>query len=350
MTKRRVSAQALGSFCEAVLERHGVPRDDAALISDSLVKANLRGVDSHGVARLPAYVTRVRAGLMNAVTRVAILVDKPSLLLLDGGNGFGQVAASGAMRRIIEKAGKTGVAVAGLRNTNHFGMGAYFAMIPAASGMIGIAVSNAPPAMAPTGGSSPVLGTNPLSVCVPCGDGRHVVLDMATTVVSRGKVRLAAREGKKIPPGWGLDASGLPTEDPGAVLKGGTLTPVGGPKGYGLAFVIDVLAGVITGAGFGPALKALDDLSGHACTGNFLAAVSVESFMPPAEFFERMESFAAQVKGVARAPGVERVYLPGEIEWEAEQERSSGGIPLSDEVLRDLNALGAEQDLRIEIA
>lgn len=346
----KISHSALKAFCSGVLMSVGVPEADAELVADTMVKADLRGVSSHGVARLPSYVRRVQAGLMKARTQVTVVRENPSTLLVDGGNGFGQVAAFWTMKKLMDKAKASGVAAAGIKNTNHYGMGAYYAVIPTEHDMIGIAVSNAPPAMAPIGGCKPILGTNPLSIAAPCGRWPAVVLDMATSLVSRGKIRLAAIEGKKIPLGWGLDSRGLPTEDPQAVLKGGTLTPIAGPKGYGLAFMIDVFAGVLTGAGFGEALKAVDDLSGEAGTGNFLVVVDIQSFMPVEQFKSRIDSLVEQIKNSPRVPGVDKIYLPGEIEWENEQVRLREGIPLPEEVIRELSALGQELGCRLEVA
>ncbi|MGB9867533.1 MAG: Ldh family oxidoreductase [Bacillota bacterium] len=346
----KVSHSTLRQFCSQVLTGIGVPEVDAEIVADTMVKADLRGVNSHGVARLPSYVRRVRAGLMSPNTQVTVVRETQSTLLIDGGNGFGQVAAYWTVRKLIQKARSSGVAAGGIRNTNHYGMGAYYAVMPTEHDMIGLAVSNAPPAMAPIGGSKAMLGTNPLSVAAPCGKWPAVVLDMATSLVSRGKIRLAAIEGKKIPPGWGLDSRGVPTDDPHAVLRGGTLTPIAGPKGYGLAFMIDVLAGVLTGAGFGEKLKAIDDLSGEAGTGNFFMVIDIGSFMPVDEFKDRIDALVEQIKNSPRVPGVEKIYLPGEIEWENEQLRLKEGISLPEEVVRELMLVGQEVGCRLEVA
>lgn len=328
----------------------GLPEPDAALVAGSMVAADLRGVSSHGVARLGTYVKRVNSGLMEPRGRVTVVSETPSTVLVDGGNGFGQVAAAFAMSLLLDKARTTGIASAGIRNMNHYGMGAYFAMMALPHDMIGIAVSNAPPAMAPVGGATAMLGTNPITIAVPTATEPPLVLDMATSLVSRGKVRLAAKEGKKIPVGWGLDSSGSPTDDPVRVLNGGSLTPIAGPKGYGLALMIDVLSGVLTGSAFGTAIKAVDDLSGKSGTGSLLTAINVSAFMDPHEFRSRLDEMAQAIRQSPRATGVDRIYLPGEIEWECEKDRRKNGIPLSGAVVDDLNALGTSNGIDFEVA
>jgi LDH2 family malate/lactate/ureidoglycolate dehydrogenase len=237
-----VPAGALLEACGRILEKVGVPPEQARIIAEVTVEADLRGIGSHGLLRLPAYVHRVQAGLMAADTQLKVVRERGATVLLDAQGGFGQVAGVYAMNQAIERARQHGVGFVAVRNANHFGIAAYYTMMALPHRMIGIAATNAAPSMAAWGGTTPVLGTNPISVAIPTGQDVDIVLDMASSVVARGKIRAAATKGERIPLGWALDAEGRPTEDPQAALKG-TLLPIGGPKGYGLALVVDVLAG-----------------------------------------------------------------------------------------------------------
>lgn len=344
----RIAADALRGVCQQLLERVGVPSDQAALIARVIVRADLRGIASHGVLRLPAYVHKVQRGLMAARTQVTLVREKGATALLDGGGGFGQVAGVRGMEEAIRRAEEYGVGSVGVRNANHFGIAAYYAMMALKKGMIGLVVSNAAPSMAPWGGTEPLLGSNPVCVAIPTGEEVAVVLDMASAVVARGKIRLAARQGQKIPLGWALDAQGRPTDDPRAALKG-TLLPIGGPKGYGIALVNDALAGVLTGSPFGPAIPSLHDLSCRSAVGFFFQALDVTAFAERAEFEARMQQMLATIRGSARAEGVERIYVPGEIEWEKEREREAHGVPVSEAVLDELRKLAKELGVAIDL-
>ncbi|MBC7251396.1 MAG: Ldh family oxidoreductase [Anaerolineae bacterium] len=344
----RIPADVLHHVCQKLLEKVGVPADQADLIARVIVRADLRGIGSHGVLRLPAYIHKVQQGLMSAHTQVALVREKGATALLDGGGGFGQVAGVRGMEEAIRRAEEYGVGSVGVRNANHFGIAAYYAMMALEKGMIGIVVSNAAPSMAPWGGIEPLLGSNPLCVAIPTGEEVNLVLDMASTVVARGKIRLAARQAQKIPFGWALDAQGRPTDDPQAALKG-TLLPIGGPKGYGLALVNDALAGVLTGSPFGPAIPSLHDLSRRSAVGFFFQALDVTAFAEKDEFESRMQQMLSTIRNSARAEGVERIYIPGEIEWEKERERATHGIPVSEAVLDQLRTLATELDVSIEL-
>jgi LDH2 family malate/lactate/ureidoglycolate dehydrogenase len=324
-----------------MLRAAGVPEQDAELIADTLVFAELRGVTSHGLVRLGSYIRRVKLGLMNPAAAPLVIQRSASTALLDGCNGFGQVVTMRAMSLAIEMAGATGAAVVGVRNSNHFGAAAYYVMAAVNVGMIGLVLSNSAPAMAPWGGAVAMMGTNPLAVGIPAGDESPVVLDMATSAVARGKIRLAAKKGEKIPEGWALDAKGEPTTDPEEALAG-TLLPASGPKGYGLAFVIDVLSGILTGSGFGRTVRPLDDMSGPVRAGHLVAAINVQDFTSVPGFRAEVDEFIREIRNCPRAPGVDRIYVPGEIESEAALRLSKEGIAVSSAVAADLKALGAE--------
>ncbi len=336
-----VAADVLTAACVRVLEQVGVPRDQSKMIAEAVVEGDLRGVESHGVLRLPAYVHRVQAGLMTATTELKIVQERGATVLLDAQGGFGQVAGIHAMNHAIERARKHGVGFAAVRNANHFGIAAYYAMMALPHKMIGMVATNAAPSMAAWGGTAAVLGTNPICVAIPTGQDVDIVLDMASSIVARGKIRSAVSKGDRIPPGWALDADGRSTEDPEAAL-GGTLLPIGGPKGYGLALVVDVLAGVLTGSDYGVHLSSVHDLSSRASVGFMMQAVDITAFADWSEYERDVQSLVAEIRNSPRAPGVDRIYLPGEIEWLAWRERKQSGIPVPVKVLDQLQDLASE--------
>lgn len=289
---------------------------------------------------MPVYVARLERGLINARPCIRVIRKWGATCLLDAGNALGHVAAVVGMKTAISVALRYGVGLVGVRNSNHFGMAAYYTMLAAERGLIGLALSNTAPAMAPLGGAVPMLGTNPISVAVPAGNEGMVVLDMSTSSVARGRVRMAAMAGQRIPLDWGLDREGRPTDDPWAVLEG-TLLPAAGAKGYALALVVDVLSGVLTGSAYGPAVRESTDFSGPTRVGHLLGALKVDAFADARDFVGAMECYARLLKACPRAAGVDRVFLPGEMEAERAAVNEQVGVPLSAEVWEDLAALGS---------
>lgn len=340
----RVKAEDLFEFCLNALKCVGVREEDARIIADNIILANLRGVDSHGVVRLPSYIKRVAKGLINPLGPIEIVKDQGCTALIDAHNNFGQVAAMRATYLAAEKARKYGVAVIGVRNANHFGMAAHYALKLTEQKLIGIVLSNAPPAIAPYGGKIPMLGTNPICIGFPINMNRSIILDMAVTEAARGKIKLAALKGEKIPEGWAFDEEGNPTTDPKAALKG-SLAPIGGPKGYGLALSVDILCGVLTGSAFGQKVKALDDYSGPSRTGFFIEAIDVEFFRPYEEYQNCIAEYIKNIKGCPRIKGIDEILLPGEREEKETELRKKFGIPLDNETLHLLKNLA--KDLNI---
>jgi LDH2 family malate/lactate/ureidoglycolate dehydrogenase len=336
-----IPVKDLVQSCIELLQKVGVPLDQAETIADIVVEADLRGVESHGLLRLPAYIHRVQAGLMTAVTEVKTVRERGATVLLDAQSGFGQVAGVVAMNQAMDRARQHGVGVAAVRNANHFGIAAHYAMMALPQRMIGVVTANAAPSMAAWGGAAPVLGTNPICVAIPTGGDVDIVLDMASSMVARGKIRLSASKGQPIPLGWALDAEGRPTEDPKAALKG-TVVPIGGPKGYGLALIVDVLSGVMTGADFGTRLTSVHELKQHSSVGFVTQALDIAAFEDWDEFRNSITILVSEILNSPRAPGVSRIYLPGEIEWLKQQERLKSGVPVPPEVLEELRHLAAE--------
>jgi LDH2 family malate/lactate/ureidoglycolate dehydrogenase len=332
-----VTREGLRTAITEVLTGLGAAGEEAALVAESLVRAEMRGTDTHGLPYLKLLVERVEARMVSLPTRVTVVKDEGATALLDGGNGIGQYAGWRAMALALAKARAHGIGVALLRHTNNLGFLAYYTMHAAEQGCVGIAMGNANAAISPWGGAEPFFGTNPLSIAVPAGEG-PVALDMSSSVVARGKIRRAHRLGEKIPTGWAVDASGAPTEDPAAALKG-TLLAIGGPKGYGLAFMVDVLAGMLSGSAFGKDIKSFHELAGPTGVGALMLAISVERFMPLARFRELMDGYAAAIRDSRKATGSARIYLPGEIEAEKEAAAGGRGIALSDASVQMVNQL-----------
>jgi LDH2 family malate/lactate/ureidoglycolate dehydrogenase len=309
-----------------VLRGYGAVEEEAKIVADSLVRAEMRGTDTHGLPYLKLLAERVEARMVALPTRVTILKDEGATALFDGGNGIGQMAGWRAMECSIRKAQEFGIGLTLVRNTNNLGFLAFYTLHAATRGFVGITMGNANAAISPWGGAEAFFGTNPISIAVP-GNGEPVALDMSSSVVARGKVRKAQRLGEKIPLGWALDESGVPTDDPGAAIKG-TLVPIGGPKGYGLALMVDVLAGMLSGAAFGQDIKSFHQLMGPTDVGALMLAINIERFMPLDQFGGLMREYVDSIRGSRKAKGTDRIYLPGEIESEKERTSRERGIEL----------------------
>lgn len=336
--KNRVKPEDLLNFCISVLKNVGVKDEYARIVAENLVLADLRGIGSHGVMRLPAYVERVARGLIDPLGPIEIIKDHGAMALIDAHNNFGQVAAIRAVSLAIEKAKNLGVAVVGVRNANHFGIAAYYVLKIIKQKLIGIALSNAPPAIAPWGGKRAMLGTNPICIGFPINEDESIILDMAVSTVARGKIRLAALKGEKIPEGWAFDEEGNPTTDPVAALRG-TLAPIGGPKGYGLALMVDLLCGLITGSKYLQNVKALDDYSEPSGTGFLIGALDINFFIPYDEYEKKIIKYVEEIKNSPKRRGVDEIFLPGEIERREMDLRIRLGIPLDEEVVLALKRL-----------
>lgn len=333
-----IKKEALTDCCAALLERVGVPWEEAETIAEGLVLAELRGVGSHGMIRMQQYLRAFSEGGIQPRAHWRVLRESQSTMTIDARGSSGFVIGKSVMQWLTEKAAVSGLAIASVGNSSHFGMAAYYAMMPLQHGMIGMAICNTAPYMAPWGGSEAFFGTNPLAIGIPAGGYPPVVLDMATTVAARGKIVLAEKEGRSIPEGWALDPRGVMTTDPAAALLG-TLLPAGGPKGYGLALIIDVLSGLLSGGVYGPHVgnSARTDVPQGA--GQCFLVLDVRKFQPLDLFLEEIDSMIREIKASPKAEGVEEIYLPGEIEFRLSEQRTREGIPLSEEVHEMLQKL-----------
>ncbi len=319
-----------------------MPPPDAGVVSRALVSASLRGVDTHGVARIPAYLKRIRAGLINTRPEIRSSSPLPFSTVVDGDNAMGPVAASTAVEACMRAADTVGIGAATVRRSNHFGAASVYTVPATARGCIAIAMSPGAPSLAPYGSRAALLGTNPFAIAVPAGRYFPWSLDMAASVAARGHIRRAAQEGRAIPEGWALDSEGAPTTDPDAALRG-LMLPFAGAKGSGIAMMVDILAGVLAGSSFAGEVRDWNaDFTGPADVGHFFLVMRIEAFMPLSEFEARMETAIGRLKALPLAEGFEEVTYPGERSGAAEAERRRTGIPLGSEVLRALDELAAE--------
>jgi LDH2 family malate/lactate/ureidoglycolate dehydrogenase len=338
---RKVSADALSAFGEAVLIATGVPSADAGLVADSLVAAELWGHASHGMLRLPWYIERLRTGAMKAVTECAFVTDTGSLVVIDGQDGIGQVLASKATQTGIERARQFGICAVAVRNSNHFGTAAYFTRKSAEAGCIAILATNASPAMAPWGGREKAVGTNPWSISAPAGRHGVAVMDIANTAVARGKIYLAVERGESIPGTWAADQSGLPTTNAKDAIQG-LLLPMAGHKGYVIAFMMDVLAGVLTGSEFGRNVAGPYDPERRSGCGHMLITIDVNSMMRRDDFENRMEALIDEVKATPTAAGISEIFFPGEIEDRNTRIGLREGVEVADQTWQGLGRLSEE--------
>lgn len=342
----RVPARELRVLAAKLLESHGVPPSHGEIASDVLVTADLRGIESHGLGRLYSYyLFRFENGYMNPRPNLSRVRDLGATFLLDGDNGLGHVACYQAMEKCMELAGKYGIGMGGIKNSNHFGIAGYYSMMALERDMIGICVSNSQPWVLPTYAKKRLLGTNPLSVAFPAGKARPFVLDMATSVVPSGKVSVYRRKELEVPPEWGADSQGKATRDPGDILEGGGLFPLGGPaetagyKGYALSALIDIFSGVLTGSSFLAGVLNAAQRPEPCGVGHFVAAMQVEAFMELADFKGRMDQFIQELKTAPLAEGCDRIYIPGEKEFMLWEENMKRGVPVHEKVWSELLAL-----------
>ena len=335
----KVQPDRLREVAIHILKGLKATEEEAAVVTDSLVQADMRGIDTHGVHLLKVLSERVDAGMLQIPTNLKVLKESDATTLIDGANGLGQVAVHKAMMMSIKKARDFGLGCSLVRNTNNIGILTFYTLMAAREGMIGIVMSNAAPAMSPWGGAEAFFGTNPISVAIP-GDAEDpaIVLDMSSSVVARGKIRRAARLKEKIPEGWAFDESGAPTRDADKALKG-TLMPIGGPKGSGLAMVVDVLAGLLSGSKYGSEVVTFHQLMGPTGVGVFTLAIDIERFMDRNQFRKLAQSYFTTIKASKKADGISRIYLPGEIEFEKEKESVKEGIEIGEGTVKSINLL-----------
>ena len=335
----------LKNFVREVIRTEGIPAEHAEIAADSLVNADLRGIGSHGVSRIPLYLKRIKLGLVNPNPNITIAKDSGTTMILDGDFGLGQVVANTAMKYAIRIAQKNNVAIVAVCKSNHFGTAAYYAMMALKEDMIGFVCSNTTPLMPAPSGTQKVVGNNPFAIAVPSNSEMPIVLDMACSEAALGKILLAKNQGKKIPETWATNNMGLPTTDPDAALQG-FLLPIGGPKGYGLAVMIDILAGVLSGSSFGRSMTSIyKDFQNKQDCGHLFITVKISSLMEINRFKERIDVLIKEIKSSTRVQGSEEIYLPGEIEHRKMQKQIKEGISLDPVTYNELKEIAVQRGL-----
>jgi LDH2 family malate/lactate/ureidoglycolate dehydrogenase len=346
----RIAEGILLDAAKEILVLLGEENGSAQIAAEALVSADMRGISSHGVNLLRLISQRVSAKMLNIPTRIEIIRNDTTTAVLNGNNGLGQVAAHRGMHLSIEKAKCNGIGMVSLRNTNNIGaLGHFTSSAAVRDGVVSIIMTNGNPSVAPFGSADPFLGTNPLSIAVPALEGRPLVLDMSSSVVARGKIRLASMSGESIPLGWALDETGEPTCDPKRALKG-SLLPLGGPKGSGLAMMIDILAGMLSGSAYGRKLKSFHELDGATGVGACFITIDISRFVNPESFVEMMEIYLQEIKGLRRQAGVAEIFLPGEIELQKVEESRRAGIEIPETVARSTDEILAKLGSSLRIA
>jgi LDH2 family malate/lactate/ureidoglycolate dehydrogenase len=342
---RRVPAEALEAFSTDVLSRVGMPDRDARIVGASLIHADLIGVSTHGVARLPSYVERLQRGLVNPNPRIEVETRHPWSAAINADNAMGVVAGMRAVEIVREMAGTVGIGAAVVRGSNHFGTAGYYARLMSGEDSVGFCLSPASKSLAPFGSREPLFGTNPFALSVPAGRYDPWTMDMASSVAARGHIRIAARNGTPIPEGWALDAEGRETTDAQRALHG-VMLPFAGPKGSALAMMVDILGGVMSGSGFAGSIRDMNfDFEAPQDVGHFFLAWKIDAFLPLAQFTERMETLIGRMKALKPAAGADEVKYPGEIEAAAMRARRVQGIPIGAAVLASLRDLGRAHDV-----
>lgn len=351
MTFHTFTEKKLRQFTEDVFLKMGCPPVDATLAADVLLRSDLRGIDSHGVARLSGYVRLWEKERINATPQVKVVHETATTATVDGDGGLGLVVAPFAMKVAIEKAKIYGSGWVAVKNSNHFGIAGYHALMAVAEDMIGISMTNASPLVAPTYANERLLGTNPMCYAFPAGKYPPLVVDMATAAAANGKLEIAQRSNQPIPEGWVQDKEGQPSVNPHQLKEGGSLLPLGSDKdhgshkGYGLSATVDILSAVLSGANYGPwvppfvaFLEPPADPVGEGI-GHFFGAMRIDGFRPAADFKSHLDNWIERFKSAKTIDPEKKVIIPGEPEYAFEQERKIAGIPLIDVVVNDLNEL-----------
>lgn len=346
VTNGKVSVSDLEAYCMRAMLKAGMREEDAQTTADVLVTSDTWGVYTHGTKQLRPLLIHMRDGGLDPLANPQIISEGSSWAHVDGHYAMPPVSAVMAMRTAINKAHQSGIGFSGVYHSSHFGAAGYYAMLAAQSDMIGLAMTNVDPFMTVPGAKGRVLGTNPITYAIPTGKARPVFLDMATSTVAASKVFAAETLGKPIPETWIVDRDGKPSTDPSELLKGGAMQPMAGYKGYGIALLIEILAGVLTGAAFTTDVKTwIIDTDARINQGHAFIVLDPQIMMPIDDFKARMDELVRRIHETPTAPGAQRIYMPGEMEWERRDDALKTGIPLPEDVLLYLRDMGDDWDL-----
>ncbi len=348
-----IDVKTLHNFMQDVFTGIGVPKEDAKICSDILISSDLRGIESHGVQRLKMYYDRVLGGIQKATTDFEIIKEAETTALVDAGHGMGHVVAYHGMNLAMKKAKKFGTGAVAVRNSTHYGIAGYYALMAIQEGMIGLTLTNARPSIAPTFGVEPMLGTNPLTIGCPTDEEFPFLIDCATSITQRGKIEVLARTKTPTPEGWVIDESGDKSTDTVSILNqlmngtaallplGGAGEILGGHKGYGYGTAVEILAAALTGGSF---MKDLTLQKGYKL-GHFFLAINIESFLPLETFKKIAGDIVRELRNSKKEPGQTRIFTAGEKEYEMEIERRKTGIPVNSSILQDLLVMQKDLDL-----
>ncbi|RHZ56578.1 Ldh family oxidoreductase [Aspergillus thermomutatus] len=341
-----VQANNLKHFIQSVLTGHGVPSPSARIVSDCLALADLRGIDTHGINRLPSYLDQIKAGVLDPKAKPTVAQVTPVVAQVDCHNGLAYVAATQGIERAIDMANSYGIGLVSVKHSSHLGMSAWVVQKALDAGMMSMVLTNASPTVPVWGGSVKLMGTSPIACGAPGGREKPFLMDMATTVATKGRILKAPRNGEEIPDTWALDRKGNPTTDPEEALKGG-LRPIGDHKGSALAILMDLFAGVFTGSAFAGQVGSPDDVSKFSDIGHLFIVLKPDLFMPWEEYCKRADHLYRTVVDSEPLDGVERIYYPGEREQLTYEERLRSGVPLTRMDIDKLNtyadAVGVER-------
>jgi LDH2 family malate/lactate/ureidoglycolate dehydrogenase len=346
--EKKVDWEKVLKICKNIYMAQGLPEEDAFMVADNLMQAELSGVYSHGITRMKVYTKLIENNLVNVSGKIKIDSEHPALIHIDGCNCMGAVSSTKAVQLGIKKAKKQGSAAVSVRNSNHFGAAAYYTNMMAEEGLMGVSMTSAPPNVAPWGSYQGYLGTNPISFGVPSYDG-PIVLDMATSIAARGKVLVMADKNEPVPEGWAIDRFGRPTTDAKAAADG-TMLPIAGPKGYGLAFFIDMISGVMSGAAYGDHITNFTRvISSPPDIGHFFFMLDISKIMPLDAFKERAGKFCGEIKALPKIEGVSEIFLPGEIEKRKVVKNKQEGLMLRVALLDELKTLCEKYGVAFEL-
>jgi LDH2 family malate/lactate/ureidoglycolate dehydrogenase len=349
MLSGRYPPERVSQLVAAIASAAGVSKSDAAILAEALVETDVQGTSTHGVSRLNIYVRRIQKGLIDPQAELVVERRRAATLAIDAGNGLGQVQAVKTLELLEPMARANGVAVATIRNSQHFGAQSYYCNRVAAQDMILFATTNCEPAMSPEGACQAFFGTNPLAASFPTGKGFPVKIDLATSVVARGNIIAAQKQGQPIPPSWALTVDGEPTTDANAALAG-TVLAMAGHKGCALALMVEVLSGVLSGAAIGPGIGSMyKNLERKQDVGHFFCLLDIAAFMDVDEFKRRLDRTIDEIKACRKRPGVEEILIPGERSYRKAQENRRQGIPIEDATRKELETLRRELGVELTL-